>query len=165
MGNKAAIIIHRSIILTVCFIWSSIWQNADNISVNVDPLWALQMVYYCGTYKCLSLMRNCRAFGWGEGLFVCVGGNNGGVWACCISIRPSKTVGIYGNALWPQGERPNSCLFAFERGTRQESSEIHCFQSCLFVCQGHKLSQAGWRMQQCYQENIFQTSLKQVKVD
>lgn len=29
---------------------------------------------------------------------------------CRISIRPSKTAGIYGGNLWPRGEPPNSCF-------------------------------------------------------
>lgn len=31
------------------------------------------MVYYCDTYKCLSLMKSCRVFLWGGIFFVCVG--------------------------------------------------------------------------------------------
>lgn len=35
----------------------------------------------------------------GGSFFVCVGAIMVGSGACCISIRPSKTVGFYGNAL------------------------------------------------------------------
>lgn len=44
---------------------------------------------------------------------------------CHISIRPSKTGGIYGGHLWPLGrERPHSC-FCISKGKGVQKAEIN----------------------------------------
>lgn len=52
--------------------------------------------------------------------------------ACCISIKPSKTMGIYGDGLWPQGERVDSCFCMSKRKRVQTTAGIKHFQAFFF---------------------------------